>query len=409
MLSKQNYRRILIIIFVVSLIFTGYYSYKLVDKEIPDEINVFAGDDIVIKSSLPISYKINDEILEASAISKESAVKSYSVKTKLFGVIPAKKVDINVISHKKLIPCGFQIGIYLHTEGVMIIDTGDVTDINGMVCCPADNIVKADDYIVSLNGIPVSTKSQLTFLINKYGSEDIILGIKRNGQLINVLVTPVCTGVNQYKAGIWVRDDSQGIGTLTYITEDGKFAGLGHGISDIDTGKLLSSKNGILYDADIWGIKKGESGNPGGLLGSIVYEETNELGKITGNTDYGIFGEANDKLIKKWNKESVEIGLKQEVKTGKAMIRCMMNGELNDYEIEIEKVDYANNKKNKGMVIRITDPKLLSQTNGIVQGMSGSPILQDGKIIGAVTHVFVTEPTRGYGIFIETMLNESGE
>lgn len=407
MLSKQNYRKILIIIFVAALIFTGYYSYRVVDKEIPDEVNVFAGDEIIIKSSLPISYDINDEILEAAALPGESTVKSYSVKTKLFGVIPAKKVEVNVISRRKLIPCGFQIGIYLHTEGVMIIDTGEVTDINGTVCCPADNIVKADDYVVSLNGIPVSTKSQLTFLINKYGSEDIVLGIRRNGQLINVLVTPVCTGVNQYKAGIWVRDDSQGIGTLTYITEDGKFAGLGHGISDVDTGKLLSSINGILYDADIWGIKKGESGNPGGLLGSIVYEEENELGTITGNTDYGIFGEANEKLMSKWDEESVEIGLKQEVEIGKACIRCVMNGEMNDYEIEIEQVDYANNKKNKGMVIRITDPKLLSQTNGIVQGMSGSPILQNGKIIGAVTHVFVNDPTRGYGIFIETMLSES--
>lgn len=409
MLSKQNYRKILIIIFVASLIFTGYYSYRVVDKEIPDEVNVFAGDDIVIKSSLPISYDINDESLEASAVSGESMVKSYSVKTKLFGFIPAKEVDIHVISHRRLIPCGFQIGIYLHTEGVMIIDTGEVTDIDGNVCCPANNIVKADDYVVSLNEIPVSTKSQLTFLINKYGSEDIVLGIRRDGQLINVLIKPVCTGVNQYKAGIWVRDDSQGIGTLTYLTEDGKFAGLGHGISDVDTGRLLSSKNGILYDADIWGIKKGESGNPGGLLGSIAYEEDKELGKITGNTDYGIFGDANDKLIYKCESESVEIGLKQEVKVGKASVRCMMNGEINDYEIEIEKVDYANNKKNKGMVIRITDPKLLSQTNGIVQGMSGSPILQNGKIIGAVTHVFVSDPTRGYGIFIETMLSESEE
>ena len=408
-MSKQNYRKLLIIIFVVSLIFTGYYSYKVIDKEIPDEVNIFAGDDIVIKSSLPISYNVKNGSLEAAALSGESMVDSYSVKTKLFGSIPVKEVDVNVISQRILIPCGFQIGIYLHTEGVMIIDTGEVTDIDGNVCCPANNIVKADDYVVSLNEIPVSTKSQLTFLINKYGSEDIVLGIKRNGQLINVLVTPVCTGVNQYKAGIWVRDDSQGIGTLTYITEDGKFAGLGHGISDVDTGKLLSSKNGILYDADIWGIKKGESGNPGGLLGSIVYEEDNELGKITGNTDYGIFGEANDKLVSKCKLESVEIGLKQDVKPGKATVRCMMNGELNDYEIEIEKVDYANNKKNKGMVLRITDPKLLSQTNGIVQGMSGSPILQNGKIIGAVTHVFVSDPTRGYGIFVETMLNESGE
>ena len=175
----------------------------------------------------------------------------------------------------------------------------------------------------------------------------------------------------------------------------------------MDTGKLLSAKIGILYDADIWGIKKGENGNPGGLLGSIAYEEANELGTITGNTNCGIFGIANEKLIEKCDSDSVEIALKQDVKVGKAIVRCAINGELCDYEIEIEKVDYANNKKNKGMVIRITDPKLLSQTNGNVQGMSGSPILQDGKLIGAVTHVFVNDSTRGYGIFIEEMLEHN--
>lgn len=406
-MSKQKYRKILIVIFVISFLFTGYFSYRVIDKEIPDEVNVFAGDDIVIKSSLPISYDTTGVSLETAATSGESLIKCYSVKTKLFGIIPVKEVEVNVIAQRKLIPCGFQIGIYLHTEGVMIIDTGEVTDINGMVCSPAKNIVKANDYVVSLNDIPVNTKSQLMFLINKYGSEDIVLGIRRNEQLIQVQISPVCTAENQYKAGIWVRDDSQGIGTLTYLTEEGTFAGLGHGISDVDTGKLLSSKNGILYDADIWGIKKGENGNPGGLLGSIAYEEANELGTITGNTNCGIFGIANEKLIEKCDSDSVEIALKQDVKVGKAIVRCAINGELCDYEIEIEKVDYANNKKNKGMVIRITDPKLLSQTNGIVQGMSGSPILQDGKLIGAVTHVFVNDSTRGYGIFIEEMLEHN--
>ena len=301
-------------------------------------------------------------------------------------------------------PCGIPIGIYLQTNGVMIIGTGKVTDSNGNVSYPAENIILENDYIFSLNDIEVNTKSQLTFLINKYGSKDIILGIRRNGNEIKVKVTPVCVGNNEYKIGIWVRDDSQGIGTLTFITKDGKFGALGHGISDVDTGKLLGSINGILYKADIWGIKKGKNGSPGGLLGSISYEKNKEYGTINSNTNHGIFGQANEMLINECTFEYMDIGLKQDVKKGKAIIRCTVDGTIKDYEIEIIKVDYSNSHRNKGMVIEITDEELLDKTGGIVQGMSGSPIVQNGKIIGAVTHVFINNSTKGYGIFIENML-----
>lgn len=406
-MSMKTYRNCLIIIFVVSVIFTGYFTYRIIDSEIPDEVNAFSEESVNITSSLPVSYSADGRVLETSAVTENGELRHYSVTAKLFGIIPVKKVDVNIIPDTKLIPCGLQIGIYLHTNGVMVIDTGDVTDINGNKSCPAENIIKADDYIVSLNGMAVCTKSQLTFLINKYGNEDIVLGINRNGELINVRVTPVCTGANQYMAGIWVRDDSQGIGTLTYVTEDGHFGGLGHGISDVDTGMLLSSNEGILYSANIWGIKKGESGNPGGLLGSIVYEKDNEYGEILKNTGVGIFGEANNKLLSECENEAMEVGLINEIEKGKAYIRCMLDDEMTDYEIEIQKIDYSNSKKNKGMVIEITDERLLDKTNGIVQGMSGSPIIQNGKIIGAVTHVFVDDPTKGYGIFIENMIAES--
>ncbi len=394
-------------IFAVTFIFTVYYGYRLIDKEIPDEINAFSEGDVKIISSLPVSCSFDKNIMEVSAAADDNVIRHYSITAKLFGFIPVKKVDVNIIPNMKLIPCGFQIGIYLHTNGVMVIDTGEVTDIYGNKSCPAENIINPDDYIVSLNGEEVCTKSQLTFLINKYGNDDIILGIKRNGKLINVKVSPVCTGTNQYMAGIWVRDDSQGIGTLTYVSEDGHFGGLGHGISDVDTGKLLNSNEGILYSANIWGIKKGEQGNPGGLLGSIVYESENEYGEILKNTNYGIFGAANDRLMTDCTEESLNIGLVKDIKKGKAYIRCILDEAITDYEIEIEKVDYTNSTKNKGMIIKITDKRLLNKTNGIVQGMSGSPIIQNGKIIGAVTHVFVDDPSRGYGIFVENMINES--
>lgn len=405
-MRRRSYRASLLWCLFVMILFTTIYTWHYIDREIPDEVSVFSGDEIVIRTSLPLTYTLPKDILAVAAPAENSLVRNYTVQTKLFGFIPVKEVKVNIIDRKKVIPCGFQIGIYLHTEGVMIIDTDNVTDENGNISCPAQNIVKPNDYVVSLNDIAVSSKSQLIFLLNKYGAQEIILGIRRNGELLKVRLKPVCTAQNQYKAGIWVRDDSQGIGTLTYVTEDGIFGGLGHGISDVDTGKLLSSKDGILYAADIWGIKKGEKGNPGGLLGSITYEEEKEWGTITGNTNYGIFGKANEKLMERCQGESVDIALKQEIETGPAVVRCMMRGEIKDYDIMIEKVDYADHTRDKGMVIRITDEQLLSYTNGIVQGMSGSPILQNGKLIGAVTHVFVDDPTKGYGIFIETMLSE---
>ena len=405
-MSRKGYRKLLILFFIFSVVFSVFFIKRLFDNEIPDEVKVFYGEDVVIKSELPISYSVSGNEKEVSALNSTSNKNYYYVETKLFGIIPAKKVKVEVIDKVNLIPCGYQNGIYLHTKGVLVIDTGEVTDEDGNAVCPAENIIMPDDYIIALNDITVSTKSQLIFLINKYGSEDIIFKIRRNDQIISVKVKPVCTGVDEYKAGIWVRDDSQGIGTLTYIDEDGNFGGLGHGINDIDTGKLLDSKNGILYSANIWGINKGEEGTPGGLLGSIEYEEENELGEITKNTDCGIFGTGNQKLLNKYsnNSEAMEISLRQEIKEGTAYIRTALDGTLRDYEIRILNVDYSNENKNKGMEIQITDLELLKLTNGIVQGMSGSPIIQNGKIVGAVTHVLVDDPTKGYGIFIENML-----
>jgi stage IV sporulation protein B len=248
-------------------------------------------------------------------------------------------------------------------------------------------------------------------LINKYGRDDVILTVLRNGKKIEVKITPVQTGEDEYKMGIWVRDDTQGIGTMTYLKSDGNYGTLGHGISDIDTGELLSSDGGILYEANVWGIKKGENGNPGALYGMIAYEKNKILGDIQANTSVGIYGKVLEqtviqKLIADYKLESMETATSKEIEKGTAYIRSDITGEPVDYEIEIEKIN-LNSSKNKGLVIHITDEKLLKITNGIVQGMSGTPIIQNGKLIGAVTHVFVNDSTRGYGIFIENMLEQN--
>jgi stage IV sporulation protein B len=319
-------------------------------------------------------------------------------------------VSVNTTGNAQIYPCGFPIGIYLQTKGVMIIGTDGVKGENGLNYNPALNKVQAGDYITKVNDIDVSSKSQLLFLINKYGEKSMVLTLNRNGKEIQVKVTPVKTGDNEYKMGIWVRDDTQGIGTMTCLTREGNYAALGHGISDIDTGELLNSEGGILYQAHVWGIKKGESGSPGALYGMISYENQKMLGDISKNTSIGIYGtlkseEQKQELIDKYGLEPLEMESHDNIEKGKAYIRSYVSGEACDYEVEIEKIN-ENSSKNKGIVLKVTDERLLKLTNGIVQGMSGTPIIQNGKWIGAVTHVFVNDSTMGYGIFADVMFNE---
>ncbi len=234
--------------------------------------------------------------------------------------------------------------------------------------------------------------------------------MNRNGKEFDVKVKPVKVSESEYKIGIWARDDTQGIGTLTFITKDGKYGALGHEISDVDTGNLLDSNDGLLYIANIWGIRKGENGKPGGLCGSIDYEKSNELGDINKNTNIGIYGTLDskkmDELIGMYDCELIPVANKTEVKTKEAYILSAISGELEKYDIEVVEVNQNPGTSNKGMIIKVTDEKLLELTNGIIQGMSGSPIIQNGKLIGAVTHVFVNDPTKGYGIFAQTMLEQ---
>lgn len=265
------------------------------------------------------------------------------------------------------------------------------------------NKVNEGEYIVKFNDISVSNKAQLSYLINENGNKEVLLTVRNETGIRAVKIKPERNSDGEYMLGIWVRDDSQGIGTITYVTDDGKYRALGHGISDIDTGKLLSSHNGTIYNANIWGVKKGEKGKPGGLCGTILYNENNVLGNIEDNRFCGLSGTINSDIVSKYNLKKMEVAFHDEIEKGDAKIQFITNGNVEYYDIEIEEINVNNKEKN--MVIKVTDQELLKKTNGIVQGMSGSPIIQNGHIIGAVTHVFVNDPTKGYGIFIENMLD----
>lgn len=317
-----------------------------------------------------------------------------------------QEVSASTSDETMVIPGGMPIGIYLETEGVMVLGTGEITGVDGMKHEPSAHKVKAGDYITAINHQKIKDKSELMEAVKLLDSDEVILDIHRKNEDIEVKTQAVKLDADGYKLGIWVRDNAQGLGTVTFLDAKSRFGALGHGIHDIDTNELLDISGGTLYTTSIKDIQKGEDGTPGGMEGIIIYNNYNVLGSITRNSEAGIFGTIDriDALFS--DQTPVSTAVKEEIKEGPATIRCAVEGKVKEYEVEITGVDLTTSEVNKGIVLKVTDKKLLEVTGGIVQGMSGSPILQDGKIVGAVTHVFVNNPTKGYGIFIENMLEQ---
>ncbi len=335
-------------------------------------------------------------------------MQSYKMDVKLFGVIPFKTVDIQVIPDEMLLPAGIPIGIYVKTDGIMVIAQGEFEGYDHMRKEPAKHLLQAGDYILKIDGVEMESKSQLTQTVADSGGREMILTIRRNDETFDVKVKPAQDVSGEYKLGIWIRDNAQGVGTMTYLEPDNTFGALGHGINDTDTTLLMEVKSGSLYKTEIVAIKKGEGGTPGELTGVIDYNRNNKIGTVETNSVGGIFGTLQADTASSLQGEALPIGLKQDVKPGSAQILCCVDGSASPqlYDIEITAIHLDHDNVNRGLELQVTDAALLSQTGGIVQGMSGSPILQDGKIIGAVTHVLVNDPTRGYGIFIENMLSQ---
>ncbi|MBP3506442.1 MAG: SpoIVB peptidase [Lachnospiraceae bacterium] len=401
----------LYMMFFSMLFLAGWGWLEYYKTCIPNEIQVIAGNQENFDFSIPASATVVESNqqwnLQQPFTMTAWNTGSYEMEVRLFGVIPLKTVQVEAIEEAYVIPCGCPVGIYMETEGIMVIDTGVITDANGVEQSPAGTVLQSGDYIQAINGNYVTEKEQLIESIQESQGNDVILTVNRNNQAIEVRVTPVLAMDGDYKAGIWVRDDMQGIGTLTYVTED-QFGALGHGVNDVDTGKLVELEEGELRAASILGITKGTSGSPGSVAGIIDYSENGYLGTIEKNTECGIVGRVEylEALPDEVDRTAVPIALKQEVELGTAYIRSNISGEMKDYEIQITDIHLGDAHTTKGFEIQVTDPELLELTGGIIQGMSGSPILQNGKVVGAVTHVFVNDATKGYGIFIEKMLGQ---
>ena len=319
-----------------------------------------------------------------------------------------KEVSVKVVKRKRVIPGGIPVGLYLETQGVYVVGTDKVEASDGLFYEPSEQAVHPGDYILAVNGRKIADKKELIACVQANRTGIMILKLRRKEEEIQVRVQAVEAEEQGYKLGIWVKDDVQGIGTLTYMTRDHQFGALGHGITDSDTGELLTISGGSLYDTEILRIEKGRRGTPGEVSGMITYAERYREGTILKNTKVGVFGQINSTLLRQFSEEPVEVAFRQEIKAGPAVIRSAISGEMREYAIQIQEVRLNESNVNKGMIFKVTDPELLELTGGIVQGMSGSPILQNGRLIGAVTHVFVNDPTKGYAGFAESML-EAGE
>lgn len=424
MRSKRIYKRVLIYLFIANILFLGFYFYRYIEKHIPDEIKIPVGKQQSFDFNMPLEANIDTSDIGVISVNdlrvpsnqihidmnqpftlKSSQTGKYDVSLKLFGLFKFKNISLDVIESTKLIPCGNPIGIYVETNGILVLGSGRIAGEDGLNYEPISNKLKSGDYILQINGKPVTKKKDLINQIQKSNGVDVTLLVRRNKEEFTVSITPVKTASGSYKIGAWIRDNTQGIGTLTFVTPDGQFGALGHGITDIDTGLLMDVKAGSIYNAEIMSIVKGKQGVPGELIGMIRQSNKFKIGSIVENTYQGIFGKIGDGLSSLENEQPMEIGLKQEVEKGKAQIRCTIEDKIENFNIEILSVDISNSNHSKGIVLRITDKRLLNMTGGIVQGMSGSPIIQNNKIIGAVTHVFIQDSTKGYGTFIENMVN----
>lgn len=301
---------------------------------------------------------------------------------------------------------GMPVGIYMETDGVMVLNTEKIEGIDGKEHEPAADVVESGDYITAVNHHEISGKADLLSAVDQIDGDDVVLTLRRGEDTMDRKISPIECEPGQYKLGIWVRDNVQGLGTITFLTEQSRFGALGHGISDTDTNMLMTIDSGRVYRTSIQDITKGYSGSPGTMEGIIVYNKYNILGTIDKNTETGIYGTI-EKIDELFDEQiPIETASKDEIEIGDAKIRCYIDNEIKEYDIKVTDIDMTSSEVNKGLVIQVTDPELLEKTGGIIQGMSGSPIIQNGKLIGAVTHVFVQDSTKGYGIFIENMLNQ---
>ena len=390
------------------------YVYILVISNIPDEITIFEGENLSLKTIFGMTLHSEDEVLEVSANSGEKTINKIGNETlsvSLFDKLFLKSVDVSVLPKTTVIPVGNIAGVKLYTNGVLVVGMSEIEGEDSKTYKPYENTgIEEGDTIVKINDNVISSTDDLIEKVNMSNGEKIEIEYIHDEETKECSITPIKTSEEEYKLGLWVRDSAAGVGTVTfYEPSTQSFGALGHGITDIDTGDLLNIASGEFVTAKVLNIKKGEDGNPGKIQGTVEEQET--IGEITKNTEFGIYGKIQDlSSLNIDTSKEMEVAMRDEIELGKATILCSLDNQtVKEYEIEITKIYKDNHYNNKSMEIKVTDEELIEKTGGIIQGMSGSPIIQNGKFIGAVTHVLVNSSTEGYAIFGDLMLKQSKE
>ena len=401
---KKNIKRATFV-FILMII----YIYIIAIDAIPNQIVIFEGESVKVNSAMGLGIKEEETV--TTNIGKTSDTTTKTLKLNLFENIFVKDINVSVLPKTTVIPVGNVAGVKLYTDGVLVVGMSEIEGIDAKRYKPYENTgIEEGDSIISINQNTISSTDELIETVNRSEGKEIKLKYIHEEETKECSITPVKTGDNEYKLGLWVRDSAAGVGTVTYYEPSTKtFGALGHGITDIDTEELIHIASGEFVTTKILNITKGENGVPGKIQGTV--ENQKNIGSISKNTKYGIYGTVkNLSTLNIDTSKEMEVALRKEIKTGKATILCSLdNQKVEEYEIEIEKIDIQNSYNNKSMKIKVTDERLLEKTGGIIQGMSGSPIIQNGKFVGAITHVLVNNPQEGYAVFGDMMIKQSKE
>ncbi|QZY57476.1 SpoIVB peptidase [Crassaminicella profunda] len=411
-------------LFFIVILFTAFNSYSFYEIfNYPEEIKIFEDEKHTLDIKFPFKFdtqKIDNSVLQLLQNNKHSDTNTLyinplkigqtNIQVNLLGFLPIRKLQVDVVPKIKVIPGGQSVGVRLNTKGVLVVGLEEINGIDGKKHNPSREAgLTIGDSIIEINSLKIKDADHVTSIINQNKNTEITLKVKRREKIFNVKIKPVKSiDEGEYRIGLWVRDKTAGVGTLTFYHPDTmRFGALGHAITDIDTGLLLTVDHGQIVKSKVASIKQGKRGHPGEIKG-IFYETSKPMGNLEKNTHFGIFGKAYEPITNDIYKKPIEISYQNQIHEGKATILTTIdNNKIEEYEVYIEKVNRQRTPNTKSMIIKVTDKRLLKKSGGIVQGMSGSPIIQDGKLIGAVTHVFVNDPSKGYGLFIEWMIKKA--
>jgi stage IV sporulation protein B len=417
-LNAETIRKIIGAFLLVSLIAIGL-SKPIKDYiRIPKQLVMFEGETLRFTSALPVqasvksnqpSVKVTEQSQSLSIQAKESGEDDMILQ---MAGLPIKQVNVKVLSNYKVVPGGQSIGVKLNTLGVLVVGHHLVETEQGKKSPGEIAGIQVGDMITKINGKKIENMSDVSPFIQESGKtgKPLNLEISRDNRTFETQLIPLKDKHDHaYRIGLYIRDSAAGIGTMTFYDPiSKKYGALGHVISDMDTKKPIVVEDGQIMKSMVTSIEKGSTGNPGEKLARFSSDKE-VIGNITNNSPFGIFGTLSKPIQNGVLDKAIPIALSHQVKEGKAKILTVVEDDkVEEFDIEIVSTVPQKFPATKGIVIKVTDPRLLKKTGGIVQGMSGSPIIQDGKLIGAVTHVFVNDPTSGYGVHIEWMLNEAG-